>query len=140
MPISATALKRLLLAMAAYWMAKKLYNAAFNGPRRVRGKRVLITGGAGGIGLCAAKAFRRAGARAVVLWDVNREALANAERELAAGPSAAEGAAGGCDVHAYAVDLSSRESVYETAERVKAEVSCASPPVGNAAHACSRAG
>mmetsp|Transcript_17792 Transcript_17792/g.62768 ORF Transcript_17792/g.62768 Transcript_17792/m.62768 type:complete len:339 (-) Transcript_17792:83-1099(-) len=124
--ISNRALRRLVLAMVAYWLAKKLYNRAVNGARRVRGKRVLVTGGAGGIGIEAARAFAKAGAAAVVLWDVNREALAEAEAKLREefGPR--------CEVHGYAVDLSKRESVYEVAERVKVEVGTIDVLVNNA--------
>jgi NAD(P)-dependent dehydrogenase (short-subunit alcohol dehydrogenase family) len=50
--------------------------------RGLKGKRVLITGGAGGIGTATAARFLEEGARTVVL-DRDGEALARVERELA---------------------------------------------------------
>jgi meso-butanediol dehydrogenase/(S,S)-butanediol dehydrogenase/diacetyl reductase len=49
--------------------------------RGLRGKRVLITGGAGGIGAATAKRFLDEGARVVVL-DCNNEALSRVKDEL----------------------------------------------------------
>jgi len=49
--------------------------------RGLRGKRVLITGGAGGIGAAIAKRFLDEGARVVVL-DCNNEALSRVKDEL----------------------------------------------------------
>ena len=49
--------------------------------RGLRGKRVLITGGAGGIGGATAKRFLDEGAHVVVL-DCNNEALSRVKDEL----------------------------------------------------------
>jgi NAD(P)-dependent dehydrogenase (short-subunit alcohol dehydrogenase family) len=50
---------------------------------KLKGQRVLITGGAAGIGLCTARAFASEGAE-LVLTDINAEALEAARQELAA--------------------------------------------------------
>jgi len=49
--------------------------------RGLQGKRVLVTGGAGGIGMATARRFLEEGAR-VVLLDRDREALARVEAEI----------------------------------------------------------
>ncbi|MBI4703716.1 MAG: SDR family NAD(P)-dependent oxidoreductase [Deltaproteobacteria bacterium] len=78
---------------------------------RFSGKRVLITGGAGGIGLCTAEIFAREGAELVVA-DIDAEALKEAERRIRDL---------GATVHGYQVDVSSREQVEDMARRVLAE-------------------
>jgi NAD(P)-dependent dehydrogenase (short-subunit alcohol dehydrogenase family) len=77
----------------------------------VEGRVVLITGGAGGIGKALAARFLKAGA-VVVLWDADAAALEAARRELS----------GLGLVHAYALDLTDRRKVAETAARVEREV------------------
>jgi len=66
--------------------------------KELEGKRVVITGGASGIGLATAKRFLEEGSK-VVIFDINKDALKKAEEEL-------EGLAG-----TAAVDVSSEESV-----------------------------
>jgi NAD(P)-dependent dehydrogenase (short-subunit alcohol dehydrogenase family) len=65
------------------------------------GKVVLITGGAGGVGLAAARRFLEEGAR-VVLADVDPAALARASVELA---DAAAAAAPAASLHTVAADV-----------------------------------
>jgi all-trans-retinol dehydrogenase (NAD+) len=78
----------------------------------VKGKNVLITGGAMGLGkLYAARAVAE-GASAVVLWDVNEEALRTTAAELEA--------AGG-KVRYDAVDVTSQDAVAAAAARVLAD-------------------
>jgi all-trans-retinol dehydrogenase (NAD+) len=82
-------------------------------PRKsVRGKVVLITGTGSGLGRLFAIEFGKLGAR-VVCWDINErlnlETLEILESQ-------------GIDAHAYTVDVSNRNSIYENAERVKKEV------------------
>lgn len=73
---------------------------------KLSGKLVLITGGARGIGLAAAAALLRKGAR-VALWDVDAAALAAARRTLG-------------DVYSDAVDLTDRAAIAKAAERLRA--------------------
>lgn len=77
----------------------------------IKGKVVLITGGAAGMGRAVAKRFLRAGAR-VVLWDLNPAALEGAVKDLS--PLG--------EVRGYALDVTDRAAVRETAERVRRDV------------------
>jgi len=77
----------------------------------VRGKVVLITGGAGGIGKSLARRFLAGGA-VVVLWDINAQSLASAKKDLTS--------AGG-KVFTHALDISDRAAVDEAAKRVRSE-------------------
>lgn len=74
---------------------------------------VLITGAAMGMGRLYAERAIAERAAAVVLWDINGEALAETHRELVA--------LGG-NVHAYVVDLALVSDIAVTAARVRAEV------------------
>ncbi len=67
----------------------------------MKSKRVLITGGAGGIGLCTAKEFAQAGAH-LIITDINAEALKKAEAEL-------QGY--GVEVDTYVIDVTKKEQV-----------------------------
>ena len=69
--------------------------------RNLRGKKVLITGGASGIGLCTALEFARAGSE-IVLTDLNAEALKDAEAQVSALGTA---------VYTQTVDVTNREQV-----------------------------
>ena len=81
--------------------------------KSVEGKRVLITGAAMGMGKLYAELAARGGAAAIVLWDINQEALAAAEADLRAiSPN----------VHSYVVDLSEPHEIEEAAARVREEV------------------
>jgi all-trans-retinol dehydrogenase (NAD+) len=77
-----------------------------------RGKTVLITGGAAGLGRLMAERMAAQGAR-LVLWDINETALASAKQEVV-------GSAGPCAT--YVCDVSDASSVKQVAERVLAEV------------------
>ncbi|XP_045451395.1 short-chain dehydrogenase/reductase family 16C member 6 [Melitaea cinxia] len=83
---------------------------------------VLVTGGAGGVGKQLAIKLARLGAK-VVLWDINKEALdqiCSAIKDE------------GYEVASYVVDLADRDSVYKTAERVKAEIGKVDVLINNA--------
>ena len=80
--------------------------------RKVSGKRVLITGGARGIGLCTAKEFARAGAN-LVLTDIDAEALEGAAAELSVH---------GVSVDWRVADVSNREQVTALAAWVDEEL------------------
>lgn len=81
--------------------------------RTVRGARVLITGAASGMGRLYAVRAVFEGAAAVVLWDVNAEALAAVEAELVAN------AWSGTRIRSYVVDLADMGAIAKTAQRVR---------------------
>ncbi|XP_037619179.1 retinol dehydrogenase 10-B-like [Sebastes umbrosus] len=90
--------------------------------KSVDGELCLITGAGGALGRLFALEFAREGAQ-LVLWDCdteNNEKTAKLAREL------------GAQVHAYTVDLSKRQTIYETADRVREEVGDVSILVNNA--------
>jgi all-trans-retinol dehydrogenase (NAD+) len=74
----------------------------------LKGKNVLITGGASGIGRLMGQLVLERGAR-LIIWDMNREGL---EATVAAFSSAGT-------VAGYAVDITNASQVKETAARVK---------------------
>lgn len=77
--------------------------------KTVGGKTVLITGAAMGMGRLYAERAIAEGAAAVILWDVNADALAATEAELAAS---------GATVLAHVVDVSSLEQIRGAAQKV----------------------
>jgi len=89
----------------------------------IPGKVALVTGGAGGLGRLMAVKLARRGAR-VVIYDLDEGAVERAVGEI--------GARGGGEAHGYVCDVSDREAVYETAERVRGEVGDVDILVNNA--------
>ena len=79
----------------------------------VAGRKVLITGAAMGMGRLYADLAVRERASAVVLWDINQDALDKAVTELKA--------AGGV-VFAYKVDVSSLDAIEQAAAQVQREI------------------
>lgn len=88
----------------------------------VRGKVFLVTGGAMGMGKLVAERFARDGAR-IVLWDFNESALGETEKEFRDK---------GYDVTTYVIDISDREKVYQTAEKVRSAVGSVDVLMNNA--------
>lgn len=88
----------------------------------MRGKRVLVTGGAQGIGLCTAREFVRAGSE-VIITDIDQVALDRARGELEA-----EGA----KLHTRRVDVADRQAVEELAAWVHDEVGALDVLINNA--------
>ena len=76
----------------------------------VDGKLCLITGSASGIGREMAMLLGNKGAR-LIMWDLDEEKLAQTAEEVQK--------ATGAEVNAYAIDLSSKEQIYERASEVK---------------------
>jgi all-trans-retinol dehydrogenase (NAD+) len=78
-----------------------------------RGKKVLVTGGASGIGKIMARKALEKGATDLVLWDINAEGLAQAGAELS--PI-------GGRVHTYTVDISKVDEVQSAAQQTLSTV------------------
>jgi short-subunit dehydrogenase len=75
---------------------------------KLKGKKILITGAALGIGRCMAKLFARDGCE-LILTDLNETSLKQAVEELSGD---------GVKVHSYVVDVSNREEVEKMAADV----------------------
>lgn len=78
----------------------------------IKGKNVLVTGGAMGLGRLMAERALAEGAARIVLWDINAEKLDETAAALRAG---------GAPVDTHVVDVSRLESILEAAARVLAE-------------------
>ena len=81
--------------------------------RSVKGKSVLITGGAMGMGRLFAERAVAEGASAVVLWDVDEDALNRTLDDLSDGPAPVSG---------YVVDLADPDAISATAAAVREDV------------------
>lgn len=77
--------------------------------KSAKGKTVLVTGGAMGMGRLFAERAIAEGATAVILWDVNESTLNETLADLADGP---------CDVSGYVVDVADRDAIAATAADV----------------------
>ncbi|MEL7833013.1 SDR family oxidoreductase [Fodinibius sp. Rm-B-1B1-1] len=73
------------------------------------GKDVLITGGAGGIGLLMGKHALKAGANKLFIWDISSEAISNAHQTLSKYNN---------QVYSYEVDIAKPNQIYQTADRL----------------------
>lgn len=87
----------------------------------LRGKTVLITGAAMGMGRIYADLAARDGAKHIILWDINGELLAKAATEIF-----------GAEIHTYTVDVSSLEAIREASARVLADVGVPDLLINNA--------
>ncbi len=77
----------------------------------IKGRHILVTGGASGIGRLMAKKLAALGGR-ISLWDINTENLDNVVAEL--------NAAGGERARGFVCDVSQRETVYRIADETRA--------------------
>jgi NAD(P)-dependent dehydrogenase (short-subunit alcohol dehydrogenase family) len=84
--------------------------------KSAKGKRVLVTGGARGMGRLFADRAIAEQAAAVVLWDVDESALNDTLTELIDGPARAVGA--DVEVSGYIVDVADPTAVADTAAAV----------------------
>jgi len=80
---------------------------------QIPGSNVLVTGGASGIGRLVALKMAALGAR-IVIWDVDQARLGGVVAEITQ--------ATGRPAHGYCCDVSDRQGVWQTAQRVQAEV------------------
>ncbi len=98
--------------------------------RSVKGKRVLVTGAAMGMGRLFAERAIAEQASAVVLWDVNESALNDTLTELADGQATAGGSV--VDVSGYIVDVADADAIADTAAAVLDDVGHIEVLVNNA--------
>lgn len=70
-------------------------------------KHILITGGAGGIGLQMARRIAQKGAETLTLWDISAEALEEAHRELSSHQA---------EINTSVVDIAEADQIYSGAE------------------------
>ncbi len=82
-------------------------------PKSFRNQKVLITGGASGIGRQMALTMAKRGA-VVVLWDINQDKLDRTVEEL--------NGVGAHPAHGFVCDIASRKDVYEVAAQVQEKV------------------
>lgn len=80
--------------------------------KRLKGTRVLITGGASGIGLCTAEEFARTGCE-IIVTDINEQGLDKAKKMLSSI---------GVPVHTRVVNVSDREEVNKMAQWVLGQI------------------
>ena len=84
---------------------------------------ILITGGAMGLGREIAVNFIQHGAKSLVLWDLNADALEKTKQELQKND---------VKVYTYVVDVTDRHKVYSEADKVKRDVGKVTYLVNNA--------
>ncbi|CAG2169248.1 unnamed protein product [Oppiella nova] len=92
--------------------------------KSVKDRLVLITGGGSGLGRALAIRFAKRGAH-VVVWDVNKSGLEETVELV-------KGANPDVKVKSYVCDITDRHLVYETAAKVKRDVSAVDILVNNA--------
>lgn len=78
-----------------------------------KGRNILVTGGASGIGLLMVQRASELGAKNVVVWDINKAALDKLKEELQYI---------GTDIHTYLADVSNSKNVEEVAKDVLEDV------------------
>ena len=76
---------------------------------KIKGKNVLITGGASGIGKIMGRMVLEKGAKSLIIWDVNQQSMQTVADEFA--PLAR--------VHIYKVDITDSQLVAQTYKQVK---------------------
>lgn len=114
----------LLLVRILFWTLEGIYRAIVQPEEKnVAGEIVLITGAGHGIGRELALKYASLGAT-VVCWDLNPQSNLETVSEIKK--------LGATSIHAYQCDVSSRDQVFQTAERVKAEVGNVTILVNNA--------
>ena len=77
----------------------------------IKNANILITGGASGIGKIMGRLALQKGAKSLIIWDVNAEALAETKAEFSSFGT----------VHTYTVNIADSDAVIATYQRVKEE-------------------
>ncbi len=90
---------------------------------QIKGKTVLITGGAAGIGKLLGKKFIQKGASKLIIWDINPILLEKSVGELQCE---------NCRIFPYIIDVSDTDKIIETAKQVRKEVGDVDILVNNA--------
>jgi short-subunit dehydrogenase len=75
----------------------------------IKGKHILITGGASGIGFLMGRQALNHGAQKLIIWDIDEQRLSEATDKLPSNSG---------QVHTYNVDVSDPDQVYQTASNV----------------------
>ena len=81
---------------------------------KLKDTNVLITGGASGIGKIMGRIALEKGAKTLIIWDINQDALSATKSEFAALGN----------VRTYAVNIADSDAVIATYQRVKDECEC----------------
>lgn len=100
-----------IFAVCSHRICKRLYFKFFQYPRLLFGETVLITGGGSGIGKLLTKELVKKYHCRVVIWDIDMESALKTSQEI-----------NSKYVIPYHVDVSNRDEVFKTAEKVKKEV------------------
>jgi len=87
---------------------------------KIKNKIVLITGGASGVGRLTALKMLNLKAK-VVVWDIDSQRLDNLQQEASSD-----------NLFTYQVDLTDRDSIYDTAEKVKTDAGLVDILINNA--------
>ena len=80
---------------------------------KIKGKTVLVTGGASGIGKLMGESCLKEGASKLIIWDINKEAMLATVKEFRAK---------GHEVHAYQVDVSDMADIDSAAYTVLEDI------------------
>ncbi|XP_019871759.1 short-chain dehydrogenase/reductase family 16C member 6 [Aethina tumida] len=120
----------ILCTLAIYYITEAViltFTPSFlRAQKSLKGKVVLVTGGAGGVGQELALRLARCKAR-VVVWDNNEKAMEKVRDKIEAD---------GFKIYTYLVDVSDREDVYKAADQVKADLGPIDILINNAGVVC----
>jgi len=87
-----------------------LYRSSWK-TKSFKGKNVVLTGAATGLGRAQAFSLAKEGCAKVILWDINIEQLEKTAQEV-------RNEYPNCETHAYAINLANREAIYALADKV----------------------
>lgn len=133
--VALKAVSQIVNLMIIFWLSfyytieaivTNLTPQAFRTLKSLRGKTILVTGGAGGVGQELVTILARYNAK-VVVWDVNQKVMAQLKDKMLEN---------GHTIYTYAVDLSDKENIYKTAALVKEEIGPVDILINNAGVVC----